>query len=137
MIGNLLSNITAIPTGLADEGGFLTRIFFPERASTFAQSTDWLFFFIFWVSVFFFVLLMVLMVYFAIKYRRVEGKPAQPSPSHNTLLELSWSVIPLLLMVVMFVWGWEGYVKQRIPPADAEVIYVGASQWNWNFTYLG
>ncbi|MCA9310111.1 MAG: c-type cytochrome [Phycisphaerales bacterium] len=135
MIGNLLGTTTLTTAGLAEEGGFLNRIFFPERASTYAAETDHLFFFVFWVSAFFFVVLMLLMVVFAIKYRRVPGKPAQPSPSHNTLLELTWSVVPLLLMVVMFVWGWESYVKQRVPPADAEMIDVEASQWVWNFTY--
>ncbi len=105
--------------------------------SNFAGGTDLLFFFIFWVSVFFFVVLMGLMVYFAIKYRRKPGVPIEPSPSHNTMLELSWSVIPALLMAVMFFWGFEEYLKTRIAPIDAEEINVTARQWGWGWEYEG
>jgi len=105
--------------------------------STFANDTDAVFFFIFWVSTFFFVLLMGLMVYFAIKYRRRPGKPAEVSASHNTVLELMWSIIPTILMAIMFFWGLEVYLDTRIAPIDAEEINVTAQQWAWGIEYEG
>ena len=133
MINTLLTDSSTIPSLLGQ--GFVTDLFFPERGSSLSEGSDILFLFIFWVSVFFFVVLMGLMVVFAIQYRRVPGKPIQPSASHNTVLELSWSIIPLLLMAVMFVWGWEEYIKHRVPPGDAEVLYVTAEKWKWTVTY--
>jgi len=105
--------------------------------SNFADGTDALFFFIFWVSTFFFVVLMGLMVYFAIKYRRRPGVPIEVSPSHNTKLELLWSIIPSILFAVMFFWGLEEYLKTRIAPIDSEIIYVTAQQWAWIWEYDG
>ena len=105
--------------------------------SNFADGTDAVFFFIFWVSVLFFVILMGLMVYFAIRYRRRPGVPIEPSPSHNTNLELAWSIIPSILFLVMFIWGFEEYIKTRIAPIDAEQIQVTAQQWSWSWEYEG
>lgn len=103
--------------------------------STFANGVDNVFFYIFWVSVFFFVLLMWLMVYWAWKYRRRPGVAPEPSPSHNTALELTWSIVPTLLMAVMFFWGLIEYIPMKVAPADAEVINVTAKKWAWSLTY--
>ncbi len=105
------------------------------RASNFAAGSDAVFFYIFWVSAFFFVLLMVLMAYFVVVYRRVPGKAPERSASHNTPLELAWSIIPSILMAVMFFWGLYEYIPMRVPPADAETINVEAQQWGWTWTY--
>lgn len=105
--------------------------------SNFADGADLVFFFIFWVSVLFFVILMGLMVYFAVKYRRKPGVPIQHSPAHNVWLELSWSVIPSILFAVMFFWGFEEYIKTRVAPIDSEVIQVTAKQWGWDWEYAG
>ncbi len=107
---------------------------FPEKASTFAGEVDWLFYFIFWVCVFFFVIIIGVMIGFVVKFRKRPGHEAPiPSPSHNTTLEILWSVLPSFLLVFMFVAGTSGYFKQRIPPDDAYEIYVEASQFSWAF----
>ena len=95
------------------------RFWFRNTQGTFADGVDGVFFYIFWVSAIFFAILMGLMVYFGLKYRRIEGKPAEPSASHNTMLELSWSVIPTILMAIMFVWGFKEYIVMRVAPGDA------------------
>jgi len=110
-------------------------MWFNEQASTFAPKSDSLFMFIFWVSTFFFVLIVGLTIYFVIRYHRVEGVPAQRSPSHNTPLEVAWSTLPLLIMAVMFVWGFRGYMFMHVAPADAEEIDIKAQQWSWQMTY--
>ncbi|MEM8835568.1 MAG: cytochrome c oxidase subunit II [Planctomycetota bacterium] len=104
-------------------------------ASTFADGIDTIFFFIFWVSLLFFIVLMGLMVLFAWAYRRRQGYGPESSASHNTTLEITWTVIPSILFLIMFLWGFKGYLPMQIAPSDSEVINVSAYQWGWEWTY--
>lgn len=108
----------------------------PDRASTFARDVDWVFNFILYVSLFFFVLIVALMSWFVVRYRRRPGREqAEPSPSHNTSLELLWSIIPVILVCLMFYYGFVGYMDMRTPPRDAYEIQVIAKKWAWLFKY--
>ena len=120
----------------ASSNWFSSGYWFPESASTFSANVDWLFMFIFWVSLIFFAAIVGVMVHFCIKSRR-KGDEINPLPSssHNTQLEIAWSVGPSILLVVMFWYGAEGWFDMRIPRSDAEEIQVTASRWNWKFTY--
>jgi cytochrome c oxidase subunit 2 len=109
--------------------------FFPVQASTFARESDWLFYFIFWVCTVFFVGIVAAMVYFVIKYRRRPGVDPELSSSHNTPLEIAWSVLPSLLLILMFKWGADGYFDQQVSFDGAEVVRVRAQQFNWMFEY--
>jgi cytochrome c oxidase subunit II len=104
---------------------------FPEQASTMATRVDTLFFFLVAVSVFFVALIFLLIVIFAVKYRRrAEGE--RPAPIEgNFWLEVVWSVIPLGLTMVMFVWGAIIYVDIFSPPNDALEISIVGRQWMW------
>lgn len=106
-----------------------------EGASSFSGHADWLFFMIYAISTFFFVLLMVLMVWWTFQYRRRPGQAPQRSPGHNTLLELSWSVIPTILLVWMFFEGFWGYADQLVAPSEAPELVVEGRQWSWALTY--
>lgn len=106
----------------------------PERSTT-APYVDNAFYFIYWVSTFFFVLIVTLMVLFVIRYRRRPGVGPLPSPSHNTKLEVLWIVVPLGLVSVMFYLGFSGYMNLRFVPANAYEIRVDAQKWKWLFTY--
>ncbi len=108
---------------------------FPEQASSFASNIDFLFYAIFWVSLFFFVAMVGAMTYFVIKYRARPGHAVEKSPSHNTLLEIAWSVLPSFLLIWFFIEGANGFFKMRVPPGDAEQIHVIARQFNWMFIY--
>lgn len=106
---------------------------FPEAASSFALQVDALYFFLIAVSVFFTVLIFALVVFFAMRYRRKEGD-GDPKQIHGDLrLELTWSLIPLAITMVMFFWGGVVYYKQLTPPEDAETIYGIGKQWMWKF----
>ena len=122
---------------LGEQADWHTRLWFRDSASSFAGETDAVFYFIFYVSALFFVVLMWLMVYWAFKYRRKPGVAIQLSPSHNTPLEVVWTVIPTILLFVMFFWGFKGYLDKAVAPADAEVIQVTATKWNWAWEYPG
>ena len=108
---------------------------FPDQASTFAPNYDFLYMAILWISVVFFALIVGFMIYFCIKYRRREGVGPEPSSSHNTAIEIFWSVIPSIILVWIFYAGARDYFDMRVPFDDAEEIYVTANQFNWKFVY--
>ncbi|MFQ5807770.1 MAG: cytochrome c oxidase subunit II [Phycisphaerae bacterium] len=110
----------------------------PEPASTTAASVDTAFYFILFVALFFFVLIIGLMFAFIIMYRRRQPGEAAPSKvSHSTPLEITWAVIPIILVVIMFWLGFKSYMGMRTMPANAYEINVDAKKWNWSFRYPG
>jgi len=124
-------SILAFPGTLAQSA--LHKLWFgSQAASESGQETDRLFMFILWTCIISFTVVLGLAYYFAWKYRRKPGVPTKRSPSHNTALELAWSIIPLLVMVVIFFWGFRGYMEKTIAPAGAEIIRISARQWDWN-----
>jgi cytochrome c oxidase subunit 2 len=108
---------------------------FQRQASTSAQQIDWLFGLVFFVSLFFFVLIVVLMIVFVVRYRRREGAGPEPSTSHNFLLEMVWTGIPVVLVMVMFYFGLKTYLDLRMAPANAMEIQVLGKKWAWSYTY--
>jgi cytochrome c oxidase subunit 2 len=109
--------------------------FLPERASTMAGQVDALLLFLVAVSVFFAGLIFVLVTVFAIKYRR-RSADEKPRPIHGSLgLELTWTIIPLALAMVMFGWGAWVYISLSSPPADAIEIFVVGKQWMWKLQH--
>ena len=115
----------------ANQGDF----FFPVQASTVAADHDWLFYFILTISGIAFLLINLATLYFVMKYRRSRCPEPQPSPTHNTTLEIVWSVIPTALLVMMFYWGMQAYVDQQIAPPDAMRVEVSGQKWSWSFKY--
>ncbi len=111
-------------------------IFFPPQATEAAAEHDWVFFLIFWISAFFFALINVGAVYFAIRYRRRQkGEAVEKSPSHNTKIELVWTIIPTIIVCYLFYVGMTGYVDRRTAPAGAYTVYVTGQKWSWNYAY--
>jgi cytochrome c oxidase subunit 2 len=108
---------------------------FPPQASTFAAQVDGLYAFLVAVSVVFGGLIVCLLVYFAVKYRR-RTELGQPGPIHEDVrLELLWTFIPLALTMTMFAWGASLYVTMSSPPEAALQIHVVGKQWMWKFQH--
>ena len=104
---------------------------FPEQASTMAPRVDALFFFLLSVSVVFAALIFTLIVFFAIKYRRRSENEQPPVILGDRRLELLWTIVPLGLTMVMFVWGAKLFFVTFNPPSNAIEINVVAKQWMW------
>jgi cytochrome c oxidase subunit II len=104
---------------------------FPEQASTMAAQVDRLFFFLIGVSLFFASLICISIVYFAIRYRRRSEDERGAHIEGDLRLEIFWTVIPLGLTMVMFVWGAKLFFVTYDPPANALEINVVAKQWMW------
>jgi cytochrome c oxidase subunit 2 len=112
-----------------------TPFLFPEQASTFAPRVDNLYFFITSVSAFFALVVTVLVIAFAIKYRRRHVNEIG-APIHGSLaLELIWTGIPFILAMVMFVWGASVYFAIARPPSETLDIYAVGKQWMWKFQH--
>lgn len=108
----------------------------PPQASTFASDVDGLYQFTFWVSAFFFVLITGILVYSLFKWRRrSEDQPAASNETHNTPLEVTWTVIPLIIVMIIFAWGWRGSLDMTVAPPDALTYQVRARKWSWSITH--
>lgn len=107
----------------------------PEQASTIAPKVDLLYFFLVAVSAFFTLLIALLVVAFAIRYRRRSADEV-PKPIHgNNALEITWTVIPLALVLVMFFWGAKLFFEMNHMPRDAMEILVTGKQWMWKLQH--
>jgi cytochrome c oxidase subunit 2 len=121
---------------MAGLGDWLTDLFFRRPAgSEFGETADGVFMFIFWWSVVLFVGLMGLMLVFMWKYRRRPGTTGPRSASHNTPLDLFWTVVPTIFLVFMFFYGFWGYADALVAPAGALLLDVEAQQWSWTVAY--
>jgi len=109
---------------------------FPEQASTTAYAVDALLFFLLIVCGAVGLLVAFLLFYFSIRYRRRPGDISTPPQTVPwRALEWFWSVAPLGVFVVMFVWGALVYVRAFSAPADATTIYCVGKQWMWKFQH--
>lgn len=109
---------------------------FPERASTVAGEVDALYLFLVAVSAFFAVAIAILVVAFAVKYRR-RSEADRPQAIHGSMaLEIAWTVIPFGLAMIMFVWGAKVYVTLAVPPPNAMEVFVVGKQWMWKLQHL-
>lgn len=104
--------------------------------SNFVNSVDGTFLFTLIVSVFFLLLITFLMIFFVIKYNR-KRNPRGKNIHGNMSLEITWTAIPTVLVMIMFWFGWQGYKETVNVPEDAMPINVTARMWQWSFEYEG
>ena len=110
-------------------------VWLPPQSSTTAHEIDALFYFILYTSTILTVLVAAAMVYFVWKYRRKSHADRPVDVHESKWLELSWVVVPTLLVLIVFFWGFRAYVGTSIPPTDAITINVKAQKWAWSFEY--
>lgn len=104
-------------------------------ASNFAEGVDLAFYVILGISLFFLVLITVTMVVFVFKYRKSKHPKADTSITGSNKLEIIWTVIPTILVLVMFYFGWAGFAPMRDVPDDAIPVRAVARMWSWTFEY--
>jgi cytochrome c oxidase subunit 2 len=108
---------------------------FPERASTLADRIDALFLYELGIVCFFAILISLLVIVFAVKYRRRTDHDPTPRITGGIKLEIFWTVIPLILAMSMFIWGARVYFSIARPPDDVTEIYVVGKQWMWKLQH--
>ncbi len=108
---------------------------FPEQASIIAGEVDALYLFLCAVTIVFSAGIGLTLVVFAIRYRR-RSEHDRPEEIHGSLaLELTWSIIPFLLTIVMFVWGARVFFHMNRTPDDAMTVNVVGKRWMWKLQH--
>jgi cytochrome c oxidase subunit 2 len=107
----------------------------PKSVNLTADNSDAMYYAVLGLSLFFFVAIAAAVIYFVIKYRHRPGHKAEPSAAHNDALEVTWTVIPTIICVFLFYYGWQTYIHVVTPPQKAVEINVLAWRWNWQFTH--
>jgi cytochrome c oxidase subunit II len=104
---------------------------FAQSASSVSGEVDALFFTLVGITAFFTIGIMVAILFFAIRYRRRSADELPALTHGSTVLELTWTLIPLAIVMVMFVWGSKVYFHMNRPPDDAMTVTVVGKRWMW------
>lgn len=108
---------------------------FPERASTVAGRIDTFFHFMVVLCAFVALLVIVLIFYFCIKYRRGSNADRSRLLINNYKLESAWTIVPLGIFIFIFIWGANLFFTIYQPPPGAIEIYVVGKQWMWKIQH--
>lgn len=103
----------------------------PEQASNFAFEVDMFYLFLIALTTFFTIGIGAAAIYFLIKYRRRSQGEVPEQIEGDMRLELTWTVIPFLISMVIFAWGAKIYYQMYTHPTDALEIFVTGKQWMW------
>ncbi len=109
---------------------------FPPEASGIAPYADAFFFFLLLISVAGTGIVTVMVVAFSVMYRKEKNPEATPIEG-STLLEATWTIIPLGLFMICFVWGALLYFRIYTPPTNSMNIYIVGKQWMWKAEHPG
>ncbi len=109
--------------------------FLPERASTFSDQVDFLGLILTTLTILFSALVAALLLFFAVRYRRGSKVDRSKPQHHNLVMELTWSIIPLILGLVVFAMAVIPYTQIYNPPKNAEEIFVIGKQWMWHLEH--
>jgi len=108
---------------------------FPNHATELAGRTDNVQLFLIVIMGFWFIACNGAMIFMLLKYRR-KGPDDKTSPiKGNHLLETAWTVIPTILVLIIFIYGIDVWSEMRQPPEDAMQIDVRGQKWAWSFIY--
>jgi cytochrome c oxidase subunit II len=131
---------TALAALVALAGGLVPAVagasfWMPAQGSQGAGGVDSIFYLILWIALAFFALIVGLMVFFVLRYRRRPGAEAEGSATHNLPLEIVWTLVPTAIVALIFVVSFRKFLDLTTPPANAYEIQVTGQKWKWLFTY--
>ncbi|HEY5057255.1 MAG TPA: cytochrome c oxidase subunit II [Acidobacteriaceae bacterium] len=109
---------------------------FPREASTIAPWMDALYFFLLGMTLVGVALVLAIIVTFSLRYRKAVH-PVATQIEGSTLLEATWTIIPLGIFLLCFVWGALLYFRIYNPPANSMNIYIVGKQWMWKAEHPG
>jgi cytochrome c oxidase subunit 2 len=105
-----------------------------DGAATYSTYVEGVFWFVTGIAAVIFIGIVVVMIYFVIRYSR-KRNPYPTNIEGNIKLEILWTVIPLFLVLGMFWYGWIGYKELLNVPPNAIPLKVTAQMWQWTFEY--
>ena len=104
----------------------------PPSASNFSAEYDVLFYVLTGLTLFFSLVVGIAVIFFSVRYRKGSKADRSRPLYENLFLELTWTIVPLVLGLIMFYFGTSLYVKMRTPPRNATEIFVIGKQWMWH-----
>jgi cytochrome c oxidase subunit II len=113
----------------------LDGFWMPRQSSTIASEIDLAWYVVYYLNVIMFIGLMVPMFYFIYRYRRRTDNDKVSGVTHNMVAEVTWTVIPSILVIALFFVGLRGYLWASVAPAGAMEIRTTAEMYMWTFTY--
>lgn len=109
----------------------------PETASTVAGQVDAIYYVLIAISAFFSIGIAVAIVVFAIRYRRsAAARQSTPTTEGFLAMELTWTIIPFVILMAIFAWGARVFVGMHTPPEDALQVYIVGKQWMWKTQHV-
>lgn len=112
-----------------------TNWFLPENASTMATEIDALYLFSLIISAFFTILIFAGVIYLMVKYHRKSDDEVGVPVHGSLILEIAWSGIPFIIVMVLFVWGAKVFWDAKMAPPDAKEYLVTGKQWMWKIQH--
>ena len=107
---------------------------FQQSAAPTMDDIIWFHDFVLWIIVVITVFVLALLVIVIVKFN-AQANPTPSRTTHNTLLEVAWTVIPVVILVVIAIPSFRIlFVQLNIPPSDLTIKATG-NQWNWTYTY--
>lgn len=107
----------------------------PEKLPTPIQQVDSTFFIIFAITIIMLIGIVATTIYFVVKYRRQKYPRPTATKNYSILLETIWTVVPSVIVILMFYYGWVSYKTLRNVPEHALQVKVTGHQWSWSFEY--
>ena len=108
-----------------------------EGVSTYADSVDYAFWVVNGINAFLFLAVVGAMFVLLYKYRASNVKDEDiENITHNTKLEITWTVIPTILLGIVFYYGYDVFKTYRTVPEDAMVVKVTGKKWTWIHEYI-
>jgi len=105
-----------------------------NNVSNFVEGVDNAFVVILGISLFFLIAITIVMIFFVIKFSR-KNNPKARNVKEDMRLEVLWTVVPTILVLIMFYYGWVGYKGMREFPEDAIEVKATGRMWSWSFEY--
>lgn len=105
-----------------------------NNVSNYVEGVDMAFMVILGISLFFLISITFVMIYFVIKFSK-KRNPKSRDVKEDMRLEVLWTVIPTILVFIMFYYGWAGYKGMRDFPDDAIQVKATGRMWSWSFEY--
>jgi cytochrome c oxidase subunit 2 len=107
---------------------------FQQSAAPTMDDIIWFHDFVLWIIVIITVFVLALLLIIIVKFN-AKANPTPSKTTHNTLLEVAWTVIPVVILVVIAIPSFRIlFVQLNIPPSDLTIKAAG-NQWNWTYTY--
>lgn len=107
----------------------------PSQSSTVASDVDALFNFILGGSAVIFGLVTGAIILFLIRYRRRGKAGLTDGKAHNLAMEITWTAIPTVLIIIVFFWGFRSYIGLHVTPHESMEVKVTGQKWFWSFDY--